>query len=88
MHRDNPSELNRILNLSPIRAIAELGKMEAKLSKEPEKKVDEKPVSKAPAPITIVSGQSTTVQKDPKDMTFRELRDYERQREAEKRARR
>lgn len=43
-------------------------------------------ISRAPAPIAALSSdQSTVVRKDPKDMSFAELRAYERQREAERR---
>lgn len=81
----NPDEFNRLRALSPIRAIAELGKLEIKLEKpaEPEKKTDAAPlqqISKAPAPIEPLDGKSTPVTKDPAKMTFQELREYERQR--------
>jgi flagellar biosynthesis GTPase FlhF len=45
--------------------------------------------SKAPAPIEPLSGDKSTsaVRKDPATMSFRELREYERQRDAERRSR-
>ncbi len=84
----NPDELSRIQKLSPIRGIAELGKLEASLDKKPEpKEVKAEPVvSKAPAPITpIDASKKAVVQKDPANMTFQELREYERQKTAAKR---
>jgi hypothetical protein len=73
----HPDEYDRIAKLSPIRAFAELGKLEDKLTaKKPE--VPTGPaapqVSRAPAPITPLEGKSTTVAKDPSQMSFAELR--------------
>lgn len=96
MFRDDPTELNRILNLPPIKAIAELGKLEARITEvkteariesKPEVKAEERPLSKAPQPITPIVGNGAGIQKDPSQMTFRELREYERNREAERRRR-
>jgi hypothetical protein len=76
----NRDELNRILNLSPIRAIAELGKLEASLEKKPAKepiteKVAVKSVSKAPAPITPIEGKSAPVNPDlNRDMPYSEYK--------------
>jgi hypothetical protein len=73
----NRDEFDRIAKLSPIRAFAELGKLEDKLTAKP---VAEKAapaatqVSRAPAPITPLEGKSTTVTKDPSQMSFQELR--------------
>lgn len=73
----NRDEFDRIAKLSPIRAFAELGKLEDKLTakappaKEPAATAQ---VSRAPAPITPLEGKSTTVAKDPSEMTFAELR--------------
>lgn len=77
----NPKELDRILKLSPIRAIAELGKMEAKLEAPAVKETPAPsvPSSKAPPPITPIAGNSAGVQKDPSQMTFKELREFRRQ---------
>ncbi len=76
----HPEVLDRIKKLSPIRAIAELGKLETQIDKQPE---PAKPaaaasasVSRAPAPIAPLEGKSTPVAKDPSQMTFQELRAY------------
>lgn len=80
----HPEDFDRINALSPIRAIAELGKLEDRLekpakAKEPE--ADDKPAtSRAPSPIKPVEGNGAAVQKDPAKMTIPELREYERQR--------
>lgn len=86
----NPKDADRLRTLSPGRVLAELGKLEAKFEKQPE---PAKPavaatpsVSRAPAPITPIEGKSTVVETDPAKMSFRELREYERQREATRRA--
>jgi hypothetical protein len=87
----HPEELDRIRKLSPIRAIAELGKLEVKLEKkadEPAKAAATPPVevSKAPAPIQpLDSSASTVVHKDPAKMTFQELREWDRQQRAKQR---
>lgn len=94
--------LDRLRKLSPRRFIAELGKLEGKLEATPSPSADDTrqklsdvaaaptttpAVSRAPAPITALStDKSAVVHKDPKDMSFQELRAYERQREAERRA--
>lgn len=52
----NPKEALRISRLSPIRQIAEIGKLEMKLSSTPS---PSKRPSAAPAPITPVSGGNT-----------------------------
>jgi hypothetical protein len=54
---NHPDEAKRILNLSPVRAVAELGKIEAKLTPDnaPNRKTK---VSSAPDPITPVSGKA------------------------------
>lgn len=87
-----PQEADRIAQLSPIRAIAELGKLEVRLEKpapKQEAKADPPAVSKAPSPIKPLGGDGAVpVHKDPADMTFQELREYERQKAAERRARR
>lgn len=95
-HRDT---LERFRKLSPRAFIAQLGKLETKwekpaaetttLSQAAAAVTTTTPaVSKAPAPIApLASDKSTPVHKDPADMSFQELRAYERQREAEKRAR-
>lgn len=86
----NPDDLERIQKLSPIRAIAELGKLELKLEKKPEVKADEAKtvaISKAPSPITTVASDAKTViQKDRAKMSLQELReDYRREQESKRR---
>lgn len=80
----NPDDFDRISKLSPIRAIAELGKLEDRLEKPAKAKepdADEKPaVSRAPSPITPLEGKSAPSTKDPAKMTIPELREYERAR--------
>lgn len=74
----HPEELDRIKKLSPIRAIAELGKLETQLDKKPEPAApaaSARPVvSRAPTPITPLEGNSTPSTKDPATMNFAELR--------------
>jgi hypothetical protein len=76
----HPEDFDRISKLSPIRAIAELGKLEDRLekpkAKEPE--ADTPAVSRAPSPIKPLEGSAAAVQKDPAKMTIQELREYER----------
>lgn len=83
----HPEELDRIKKLSPIRAIAELGKLETQLEKKPEPATpaaSAKPaVSRAPAPITPLDGNSTPVEQDESKMSFQQLRA---KREAERKA--
>ena len=78
----NPDIAERLNRLSPIKALAELGKIEVALAKPTEatKPAQSQPeVSKAPAPIKPLSGNSEPVHKDPKDMTFKELRAHNEQ---------
>jgi len=76
-HRD---DFDRIAKLSPIRAIAELGKLEDKLFKKAEATPDKgaaatsTQVSRAPAPITPLEGKTTTVETDESKMSFQQLR--------------
>lgn len=89
----NPETLDRLRKLSPRRFVAELGKLEAKWEKPADAPTLSQvatttipAVSKAPAPIApLDSAKSTVVNKDPKDMTFQELREYERHRQANSR---
>ncbi len=77
----HPEDFDRINALSPIRAIAELGKLEDRLDKKPEAKeakAEEPSVSRAPSPIKPLDGTAAPVQKDPAKMTIQELREYER----------
>ncbi len=98
----NPDVLDRLRKLSPRRFIAELGKLEAKWEETPAKPASETQtltgaaqatatpaVSKAPAPIAALSSDAATVvHKDPATMSFQELREYRKQQEREKAARR
>lgn len=95
----NPDVLDRLRKLSPRRFIAELGKLEAKWEAPAPAKdtpslsdiattTSTPAVSKAPAPIAaLTSDKATVVHKDPSQMSFQELREYERQRQRERRAR-
>jgi hypothetical protein len=82
----NPEESQRIAKLPPIRGLAELGKLEDRLTapKASEPKIDAPaPVvperGGAPPPITpIATNASGTVNTDPSRMSFQELRAYER----------
>lgn len=83
----NPDVVTSLRKLSPARQLAELGKLEAKLEVKPTPNGGTKnDVSKAPAPIQPLEAKSTPVQKDPKDMSFQELRAYRRDQERAKRA--
>ena len=97
----NPGEYERIAKMPPIKAIAAIGKLEDKLEpkKEPPPKEEAKPLptapvkpvpvqSRAPAPTTPIDGSGTVIQKDPSQMTFKELREYEKAQAAKNRARR
>jgi hypothetical protein len=73
----NPEVLERLSKLSPIRAVAELGKLEGQLEKKPEPKAQATPaVSRAPSPIVPLEGNKTTVTTDPSKMSFQELRAF------------
>ena len=65
----NPDEVTRIAGLSPIRQIAEIGKLEDKVSSVVVKPVT---VSKAPAPIEPIGTRGSST-KDPSDMTDHEF---------------
>jgi hypothetical protein len=80
----NPAELERISKLSPIRAIAEIGKIEAALAK-PEGNGAEKPRSRAPEPIVSIPANATPIQKDPAQMSTAEYIAYARARDAQRR---
>ena len=89
---EHPDDANRLRGLSPRRVIAELGKLEPKAEaayavKKPEggtPATAQPEVSRAPAPTKPLDDKAASaVQKDPKDMTFQELRAH---REAERRA--
>lgn len=82
----NPEFLARINALHPLKAIAEIGKLEATFEKPPAKTEEVKPVvsvatSGAPAPIkTLSSATTVNTNVDPAKMTYKELRAYERSR--------
>lgn len=79
-HPDVAERLNR---LSPIKQLAEMGKLEMTLTKPAkadEPKSGKAPeVSKAPAPITPIDGKKEPVSKDPSEMSFAELRQHNEQ---------
>jgi hypothetical protein len=87
----NRAEFDRISRLSPIKAIAEIGKIEAQWEKpEPEVKQPvaevKAPKPSAPAPITPLLGSGNAgVNTDPAKMSPKELLAYTREREAAKR---
>ena len=75
----HPEELERLSKLSPIRAVAELGKLETKLetkaapAEKPRAEVP--PISRAPSPIApLDTGGTAAVTKDPANMSLQELR--------------
>lgn len=81
----NPNEFRRIAQLSPIRAIAAIGKLEASLEKPaPAPVKDEQPKvelraperPRAPEPIEPIAGNAGTVHKDFADMTYAERKEY------------
>jgi hypothetical protein len=81
----NPDYVERINKQNPLKAIAEIGKLELTFEKpKPEPKAETPPppapkASGAPAPITpLNAGPAAIVQVDPAKMSFRELRAYER----------
>lgn len=83
----NPDELRRIGKLSPIRGIAELGKVEASLVRPPSAvaivpaPASVTPTGGPPPPITPLTGDgSVGVQTDPAKMDYKQLRAYERER--------
>ena len=91
----NREELTKILKLSPIMALARLGKIESRF--EPKDDAKETPkvdvkvepkaerTSTAPPPITPISSQSAgTVVTDPSKMDFKQLRAFEREKNKRK----
>jgi hypothetical protein len=79
LHLSQNVEIAERLNrLSPIKALAEIGKIEAKLTPakadEPKPTTKQPEVSRAPAPITPIEGKKEPVHKDPSEMNFKELR--------------
>lgn len=92
----NPDVLERLTKLSPIKAIAEIGKLEASLStdkpqpQKPESKIEAKPVekSRAPEPIAPLNGGTGTVHKSLAEMSTRETIEYWQERDKAKATRR
>jgi multidrug efflux pump subunit AcrA (membrane-fusion protein) len=79
----HPEYLQRINKMNPLRAIAEVGKLELTFEKppEPEEKPAPPPSKAAPAPITpITTTAAAAVITDPSKMNFQQLRAFERQR--------
>jgi len=83
----NKDDAARISKLKPILGIAELGKLEASLTKPAAATaVNTAPVVRperggAPAPITPLTGEGVSgIQTDPSKMDFKQLRAYERER--------
>ncbi len=91
---DNREELTKISKLSPIMALARLGKLETRFEPKVEEKAETTPkveikaetrTSTAPPPITPLSGASSgTVVTDPSKMSFQQLRAYEREKSKRK----
>jgi hypothetical protein len=78
----NPEVFRDIAKLSPIKAVAAMGKLESKLeAKAPAVEPGKTPtsLSRAPAPIQALQDSATPVQKDPSKMSFDELRAYNRE---------
>jgi hypothetical protein len=85
---DNREELTKISKLSPIMALARLGRLETRFEPKAEEKVEPKvekadatPVAVSTPPITPISASGAgTVTVDPAKMDFKQLRQFERER--------
>jgi hypothetical protein len=84
----NPDEYDKLSKLSPVSAVAAMGKLEAKLERQTEAIKEAKgepepaktsPLSRAPEPIQALSESATPLRKKPEDMDVDELRAYNRQ---------
>ena len=75
----NPDEAKRIASLSPIRQIAEIGKLEDRVSKPAAKAL-----TKAPEPITP-TGSRAKADKDPSQMSDKEFAEWRRKQIAKRR---
>jgi hypothetical protein len=93
----NHEALQDILEMKPIMAIDALAKLEKDLNKpktddkadeKADKKDDTKALSRAPAPITPIAATNGTVHKEVRDMTTREVIEYEERLERHKATRR
>lgn len=78
---ENREKLQQLVKLSPVRALAELGKMEAALEVKPVEKAPPA-ASKAPSPIVPIAATQTVVETDPSKMSFQQLREYRKQERA------
>jgi hypothetical protein len=79
----NPEYVERINKMNPLKAIAEIGKLEQTFEKPKGEVVTPPPTPTrvAPTPITpLASTGAGAVQTDPSKMDFKQLREYERQR--------
>lgn len=84
----HPDFVERINKLNPLKAIAEIGKLELTFDEPPKKESQEslaaaaKTASSAPAPIKPLNSSATSVNTnvDPAKMSFKELRAFERAR--------
>lgn len=75
----HPDEARRIAQLSPIRQVAEVGKLEIKVSAPPPKQV-----TQAPPPI-VPAGSKAKAEKDPSQMTDAEFAQWRRKQIAQRR---
>jgi hypothetical protein len=75
---NNTAEIDRILGLSPLKRVAELGKLEAKLSSVGSEPKPANRVSKAPPPVTKEKGVAPAIKRldDPNlsQAEYRQLR--------------
>jgi hypothetical protein len=85
----NPDVFEGITKLSPIKAIAAIGKLETQWEKKEEPAKVETPVipkAGAPAPIKpLATGGTAIIQVDPSKMDYKQLREYRRQERMAKR---
>jgi hypothetical protein len=78
----HPEVFEGIAKLSPVKALAGIGKLEATLDKEEtapipgETLAKETPISRAPAPITPVNGTNGSGHKSPYEMNYEETKAY------------
>jgi hypothetical protein len=82
----NPDVFESLTKLSPIKAIAAIGKLETQWEKKVETKVETPVIQKAgaPAPIKPLASGSTPITLDPAKMDFKQLRAYEAERRRNK----
>lgn len=82
------AESRRIASLSPVAAMREILKLEAKLATEPASAQETKALSKAGAPIAPITGGKGAGEKDPSTMTDKEFADWRARQIAQRRGRR